>query len=121
MTDRIHSRGRPAAGFEPAFTAAPRPVRRWYVTSAHRVVRQERGSAVVPFAVGHLKEVGSAATACGLPALDWPIFWDLPLSQADNGCPECAGVLGLDLKPLRRDSAPTQGLTRPRSTHFDIK
>lgn len=76
----------------------PRPIRRWYVTSAHRVVRQGPGPAEVPFATGHLKELGSAATACGLPAVNWSILWDLPLRQVETVCQACTEIVGPGLE-----------------------
>jgi hypothetical protein len=68
-------------------------VRHWYVTASHRKVRRTRQGAVgamdVPFGLGHVRKVGSPITACGQPALDWPIFWDLSVNDPDDMCSEC--------------------------------
>ena len=66
-------------------------VTRFYVTASHTV----RGSGVlrakdVPFAEGHIREVGGEFTACGRPALYWPILWDLTWDEVSNPCPDCA-------------------------------
>jgi hypothetical protein len=67
--------------------------RQWYVTASHRTVRRTRPGATgvkeVPFGVGHVRQVGASFTACGEPALDWPIFWDLSVDDPDEMCSEC--------------------------------
>jgi hypothetical protein len=70
-----------------------RTARQRYVTASHRTVRRTRpgaaGAREVPFGVGHVRRVGASFTACGEPALDWPIFWDLPVDDPDNMCSDC--------------------------------
>jgi hypothetical protein len=42
-----------------------------------------------PFGMAHLRRAGSAFTVCGTPALTWPIFHHLPVSDAETLCHEC--------------------------------
>jgi hypothetical protein len=63
---------------------------RWYITASH-VLRLPSGSDrfEVPWGTGHLRQVGSTDTACGLPALNWPIFWGLNAEDLASGCETC--------------------------------
>jgi hypothetical protein len=77
-----------------SLTVDKRPTaRHWYVTAPHRTVRRTRSGATgakeVPFGVGHVRQVGAPFTACGEPALQWPIFWDLSLDDPDEMCSDC--------------------------------
>jgi hypothetical protein len=43
-----------------------------------------------PFGNHHARQVGSTATACGMAAYGWQLFWDLPFpSQLEVTCGEC--------------------------------
>lgn len=69
----------------------------WYVTGSHRLRSQSpSGPAEVPFGRAHLRQVGSSSTACGLPALNWPIFWDLAVNTPVDMCPECRWTAALE-------------------------
>ena len=77
--------------------AAPRGVRRVkvYVTASHTVrVTADTRTREVPFGIGHLRELGSKKTACGLPAFNWPILWDERWNAVDQ-CPDCAHELAV--------------------------
>jgi len=72
-------------------------VRQWYVTASHRVV-PAGGSDVpeVPYGTSHLRKVGAATTGCGLPAMYWPIFWDLAIQDAAELCNDCKWAARLE-------------------------
>jgi len=43
-----------------------------------------------PLGVRHAKKEGAQHTACGLPALNWKLFWHLPFRATDaEACPDC--------------------------------
>ena len=43
-----------------------------------------------PWGVRHAKREGASHTACGLPALNWKLFWHLPFSPTHGqACPNC--------------------------------
>ena len=70
---------------------AAKLVARYYVTASHTV----RGTGAlrakdVPFTEGHVREVGGEHTACGKPALYWPILWDLKWDEVERPCADCA-------------------------------
>jgi len=73
-----------------------RPIPKWLV-SARNGLYVENGVAPSlwrPFGVHHARQVGSAVTACGLPAFGWQLFWDLPFpSHVDAACVECRVVV----------------------------
>lgn len=60
----------------------------WYVTAAHVVhVHDEE----YPYGTQHARQPGSALTACGLFALNWPILWSRPFWSTDEDtCEACA-------------------------------
>jgi len=73
--------------------------RRWYLTASHRVLgRDPSGPVEVPFDRPHLREPGDPTTACGEPALNWPIFWELPVVHAAGTCAACMEQAGLNLR-----------------------
>jgi hypothetical protein len=82
--------------------------RQWYVTASHRTARRTgpgaSGVKEVPFGVGHVRQVGAAFTACGQPALDWPIFWDLSVDDPDNMCSDCKWTAVFDDRLSTRTS-----------------
>jgi len=58
------------------------------------------GSLWRPFGVHHARRVGEPTTACGLTALDWRIFWEMPFpgsgsdpSSSVETCEECLVVV----------------------------
>ena len=41
----------------------------------------------------HARRAGTAFTACGLPALEWPIFWEYQFAGSrEDACPRCAAI-----------------------------
>ena len=47
-----------------------------------------------PHGLHHARRVGEGVTACGLPALGWPYFWDLPFgAQWDRCCRPCLDAI----------------------------
>jgi hypothetical protein len=61
---------------------------RWYVTATHTIGAH---GAELPYGTRHARGPGDPMTACGLRALDWPIFWDMPFSgRQEQACPACA-------------------------------
>jgi len=69
----------------------------WYVTASHRRVnRAGNGPFELPFGTAHVRKVGASETACGAPAQNWPIFWDLHGWSAEGMCTECRWVARLD-------------------------
>lgn len=75
-----------------------RDVRRWYVTARNQVRGSVRGETrKLPFGTAHLKEVGSSRTACGTPALEWKLCWDLRVSDVRRQlCRECSSRASQD-------------------------
>lgn len=69
-------------------------VPRWFVTARHGVrVAQGSKTQWPPFSTHHAREAGSAVTRCGLPALDWAIFWEMPFDAFGEGaCCECSSI-----------------------------
>jgi hypothetical protein len=74
-----------------------------YVTARH--ARLNRGATdphEVPFGAAHVREPGGAETACGLAALNWPIFWDVTLSPGLDMCVECRDAAWVDQRQRQR-------------------
>jgi len=68
----------------PRTTAHPR----WYVTATHTVGAY---AAERPYGIRHARSPGDRFTACGLRAVDWPLFWDLPFhGRQERACRTCA-------------------------------
>jgi hypothetical protein len=64
----------------------------WRVSSAHRA----RGThqPAQPFDTWHARRLGDRYTACGQPAIGWPIFWEVTLAEGrDRTCPDCLTAL----------------------------
>jgi len=62
------------------------PKSRWLTTARHRA----RYGSPEPYGTRHAQRVGAATTVCGLPSLQWPVFWDLPFhSRLVDACPIC--------------------------------
>lgn len=71
----------------------------WLVTATHVTWAGEptQGSdepLEYPFGVGHLRRVGGHRTACGVPALNWPILWATHPDHVSNLCEECHRLVG---------------------------
>ena len=71
--------------------------REWYVSARHgRIVSAEGGPSWIPFGVHHARQPGQTLTACGVGALGWEIFWEMPYVRGDSeSCPACDVSLGL--------------------------
>lgn len=67
-------------------------LRGWITTSSTgQWVRTPGGSRWLPFTTAHAKKVGSPLTACGVLAVEWRTFWDLPFDEAGaSACEACA-------------------------------
>lgn len=87
----------------------------WVATAAQKESR--RAAARRPWGTVHAKQVGASRTACGLPAANWYIFWDLSWDTAGrDACRECAAlaVSGPDA-PSRLDRRGVENW--PRRSH----
>lgn len=61
----------------------------WLVTAPQMRPRYESVDRV-PWGTYHLKENGSAVTACGQSAVTWHVFWGRSVDPVDvAACPEC--------------------------------
>jgi len=61
---------------------------RWYVTATHTVGAY---AAELPYGVRHARSPGDLVTVCGLRAVGWPLFWDLPFNgRQERACLACA-------------------------------
>lgn len=73
-----------------------RALPRFFVSARHgRIVRvgTEAGS-WQPFGSHHARQVGAPTTACGLPAHDWRMFWELPFPSSPQAtCQECLTIV----------------------------
>ncbi len=84
-----------------AATAAT--TRTWQVTAPHRRVSWAgREAFEVPFGTAHLRRLNAASTACGAPALTWPIFWGLSLEQVTRPCLPCLRAAGQPVPPIHQ-------------------
>jgi hypothetical protein len=65
----------------------------WFVSSQHSYPvthTQPR----TPYGERHARQPGSRYTACGISALGWTIFWELPFSGTEpTNCAECCSVV----------------------------
>jgi hypothetical protein len=73
--------------------ARPLATRTYYITASHRRIdRTADEPHELPFGVAHVRTAGGPHTVCGVPALNWPIFWGLTATDPDNLCLECKVV-----------------------------
>lgn len=72
-------------------------MRTWYVTARHAVDHPRRRGRNRPFGEAHVRQVGAALTACGLPSGQWVMFWTLTFADLDRLCATCAVVGHEDL------------------------
>lgn len=68
----------------------------YFVSASHR----KRGRLIdgepgwTPYGTQHAREVGSQFTACGVPAMGWPYFWEQAFpSPSTATCRACMVVL----------------------------
>jgi hypothetical protein len=92
----------------------------WLVASRNgRFERADPGEVRwAPFGVRHARQVGSGWTACGQPAIDWKLFWDMPFARSTNdNCEACwLAVVGNDSQASRRDTLPDHAEVAERTT-----
>jgi hypothetical protein len=95
-TSRDRARGR---AFRPLgatrATATPASTQRWFVTAHSTRPQLVRGQLVEwPASLVHAKQMGSTATACGLPAWNWPRFFHLSFPAArTETCRDCLAAV----------------------------
>ncbi|RHW28505.1 hypothetical protein D0Z08_01115 [Nocardioides immobilis] len=86
-----------------------RALPRYFVSARHgRIERSADGAGNwQPFGSHHAREVGAPTTACGLPAHDWRMFWELPFPSSTGAlCHHCmAAVAPPEVRPLPRAAA----------------
>jgi hypothetical protein len=77
----------------------PSTVRRlptWLVSAPHGQHIDAPGFQTLwrPFGTHHARKVGSSRTACGLVALGWQLFWDMPFpNEMSVTCVECRAAV----------------------------
>lgn len=50
---------------------------------------------MAPFGVRHARQIGFGWTACGQPAIEWKLFWDMPFTRSTNdNCEACCSGEG---------------------------
>ncbi len=86
--------------------ARPPSVRVHWYASAPFQHRNDAGRPS-PHGVVHAREIGAAATACGVPAQTWRMFFDRPFApDAPAVCPCCAEAVrregGVERKTVRQ-------------------
>ena len=75
----------------------PRIPPTWLSSAAHRQPGHTDMPAARPWGLVHARRVGDLRTACGINALGWPYFWDLPFTgHGDNICAACIRTVGAD-------------------------
>lgn len=81
----------------------------WYVTAEHKILRRRRlGVQEVPYRTGHLKQLGSSTTACGLPAFLWPTLWGVRVRDVEDMCRTCLLAAFSDGDVMGPDAARAQ-------------
>jgi hypothetical protein len=91
----------------------------WYVSSSHgrRIVTPNGDQQWRPYGIEHAREVGSSRTACGVGALGWELFWDMPFPPGAG--PICEACLAEVVRrvvtrdPTERDYEPSASGSPP--------
>ena len=67
----------------------------WLVSSPHRRTPPDPADpSRRPHGTHHARRVGEPVTACGVSAVGWPYFWDLPFgTDVRSCCPTCLAVV----------------------------
>lgn len=66
-----------------------------------------------PFGVRHARQVGSGWTACGQPAVEWKLFWDMPFTRlTTDTCEACCVAVASNDAQAARGKAPSQSAQR---------
>lgn len=70
---------------------------RHFVSARHGTQLRDAATGVTgwrPYGLQHARTVGSPTTACGLSAVEWPIFWELAFPRSpEKSCEECLAVV----------------------------
>ena len=80
----------------------------YFVAARHgTTVLGESGPSWQPYGIQHARSLGSSRTECGLSALNWRIFWELPFPGTRGPtCPDCLKAVGLEELRARPKDAP---------------
>lgn len=67
----------------------------YLVTARHRLVSGAAdGPRWRPYGVHHARRAGDPFTVCGIPAIEWRMFWTTEFDgNDDQACPACAMLL----------------------------
>lgn len=72
---------------------ATRVLPRHFVSARHGTQQRDPGTGATswrPYGVQHARSVGSPLTACGLSAVEWPMFWEMAFPRNTvESCEEC--------------------------------
>lgn len=72
---------------------------RHFVSARHGTRRSLPGGDLAswhPYGVQHARTVGSQLTACGISAVEWPIFWEMAFPrEPESSCEDCLVALGV--------------------------
>ena len=99
MTTTEPSVNNPAASAKEVPATAITPAT-WVVTARHRSTAAIKPAQ--PWGTWHVRRPGDAFTACGLPAVGWPLFWHLAHAGAGaRRCRECQEVVYSEVAVLR--------------------
>jgi hypothetical protein len=116
MTEAVEPRTRasPDCGGELRPTSSTACLPTWYVSSSHghRIVTPDGDQRWRPYGVGHARQVGSSRTACGIGALGWELFWDMPFpTRAGSICGACLAEIvrswAVSQAPIEREHEPS--------------
>ena len=78
-------------------STTPRTTRRvlprHFVSARHGTQHRDPASGAtswLPYGVQHARTVGSPLTACGIAAVEWPMFWEMAFPRSpEQTCEEC--------------------------------
>lgn len=72
---------------------AARELPRHFVSARHGTLHRDSAtgdSSWRPFGLHHARRVGAPVTECGLPAAEWPMFWELAFPGVPTEtCEDC--------------------------------
>ncbi len=67
----------------------------FFVTAPYRLTFGEwPNDRWIPAGEVHARHAGSGRTACGLVALEWPIFWGHEFEPGPESCRGCLRIVG---------------------------
>ena len=93
-----------------------RPLPTWLVSArngCHELGPGGRPSRWRPYGLQHARQVGALVTACGEPAADWEMFWDMPFpAEPRITCADCRLLVEPTVVERRRaQDRPTRDLS----------